>query len=103
MSDTNFLIRLQALRQLDRFSSDVMLNFLNDPSSQVRKQALYQLKDKVSHYYDAVLMLTSDLSASVRDLARYILRPYSLISGPYRRAGSNATIAKPDTFLGWQM
>ena len=78
MSDANFLIRLQALCQLDRFSSDVLLNFLNDPSSQVRKQALYQLKDKVSHYYDAVLMLTSDLSASVRDLARYLLRPYSL-------------------------
>ncbi len=36
------------------------------------------MKDKVSYYYDAVFMLTSDLSASVRDLSRYLLRPYSL-------------------------
>jgi len=106
MSDTNFLIRLQALRQLDRFSSEVILNFLNDPSSQVRMQALYHLKDKVSYYYDAILILTSDLSASVRDLARYFLRSYSLdfraiyksrIERDDRKAGSILGLAEVGT------
>lgn len=78
LSDTNFLIRLHALRQVDRFGAGVILDFLNDPSSQVRKQALYHLKDKVPHHYYAVLALTSDVSASVRDLARYYMRPYAL-------------------------
>jgi HEAT repeat protein len=78
LSDTNFLIRLHALRKLDRFAAGVILDFLNDPSAQVRKQALYHLKDKVSHHYDTVLALTSDVSAPVRDLARYFLKPYTL-------------------------
>jgi HEAT repeat protein len=100
LSDTNFLIRLQALRQLDRFGAGVILDFLNDPSSQVRKQALYHLKDKVPHYYDTVLALTSDVSASVRDLARYLLKPYALDFRPIYKDGIERGNRKVGSILG---
>lgn len=82
LSDRSFLIRIQALEQLNGLDpseqSRVILELLNDRSSQVRLKTLYYLRDNSIQYHDAILKLTSDLSASVRDLARYLLRTYEL-------------------------
>jgi len=56
----------------------IIVQLLNDKSSQVRLQTLYYLADNSIQYYDTILKLTSDLSASVRDLARYLLKTRDL-------------------------
>jgi HEAT repeat protein len=87
VSDQNFLIRSQVLqyaRHLDRAEqSELILRLLNDNSSQVRLSSLYYIKAEASSYYEVILNLASDLSASVRDLARYLCALTSWTSGIY--------------------
>jgi HEAT repeat protein len=82
ISDKSFLIRIQMLKYLNKLNESertkTISELLSDKSSQVRLQTLYCLKDKSMLYYDAILKLTSDLSASVRDLSRYLLKKYEL-------------------------
>jgi HEAT repeat protein len=104
LSDRNFLIRIQALqyaRHLDRAEqSGLILRLLNDNSSQVRLSSLYYIKAEASSYYEVILNLTSDLSASVRDLARYLLRSYQLdFRDLYRKRIASET-SKVGSILG---
>ncbi|WP_276368691.1 HEAT repeat domain-containing protein [Chryseolinea sp. H1M3-3] len=82
ISDKSFLTRIQVLKHLNELNpseqSRIILQLLNDKSSQVRLQTLYYLRDNSIQYYDIILKLTSDLSASIRDLARYLLRTHKL-------------------------
>lgn len=82
ISDRSFLIRIQVLKHLNELDSSeqarIILQLLNDKSSQVRLQTLYYLGDNSIQYYDTILKLTSDLSASIRDLTRYLLKTREL-------------------------
>ncbi|HEX6226393.1 MAG TPA: HEAT repeat domain-containing protein [Chryseolinea sp.] len=82
ISDRSFLIRIQILKHLNELNPSeqarIILALLNDKSSQVRLQTLYYLADNSIPYYDMILKLTSDLSASIRDLARYLLKTREL-------------------------
>ena len=82
IGDRSFLMRIQVLRHVNELNpSDrrsIIVQLLNDKSSQVRLRTLYCLADNAIQYYDTILKLTSDLSASVRDLARYLLKTRDL-------------------------
>lgn len=82
ISDRSFLIRIQILKRLNELNPSeqarIILGLLNDKSSQVRLQTLYYLADNSIQYYDTILKLTSDLSASIRDLTRYLLKTHEL-------------------------
>lgn len=88
-SDRSFLIRIQILKCLNELNSAehpaIILGLLNDKSSQVRLQTIYYLADNYIQYYDTILKLTSDLSASVRDLTRYLLKTRELNFGEIYR------------------
>jgi HEAT repeat protein len=67
IEDRNFLVRIQVLKHLKKVNEleqqKIILQLLNDKSSQVRLQTLYSLMSNSDKYYDSVLMLTSDLSS----------------------------------------
>jgi HEAT repeat protein len=97
VSDRNFLIRGQAIQYVGHLGGteqrEVILRLLDDNSSQVRLSSLYYIKGEASSYYEVILNLTSDLSASVRDLARYLLRSYGLdFRNLYRQRIASETI-----------
>lgn len=82
INDRSFLIRIHVLKHLNELNPSeqrsIVLQLLNDKSSQVRLQTLYSIMHYSDQYYDAILKLASDLSASVRDLGRYQLKSWGL-------------------------
>jgi HEAT repeat protein len=82
IEDSSFLVRIQVLEHLNEINESerqgIILQLLNDKSSQVRLKTLYSLTNHSEKYNDSILKLTSDLSASVRDLARYLLKSLGL-------------------------
>ena len=78
MDDRNFLVRLEMLNHLDQLPDTdrkyCLIKLLNDSSAQVRLRTLYQIEKSKDEFRSVVLELTSDESASVRDLARYLLQ-----------------------------
>ena len=74
--DKFFLIRKLALSYSDALPREKILGLLNDPSSNIRKQAIYWLaehgtSEEQSNYYREQLL---DKSKSVRQLAQFYLK-----------------------------
>jgi HEAT repeat protein len=80
--DKNYLIRIELLKQIkknDTLNQRVFIKqFLQDRSARVRVQALYLSEQFKPEFNTNILNLISDDSASVRDLAKYLLKDDSL-------------------------
>jgi hypothetical protein len=78
ISDKSFLVRLEILKHLNKLDLNDQNYYTNklllDPSSQVRLHGLYSIMKSPSAFENLIYQLTSDDSASVRDLSRYILK-----------------------------
>jgi len=106
ISDRSFLIRIQILKRLNELNpseqAKIILGLLNDKSSQVRLQTLYYLADNSIQYYNTILKLTSDFSASIRDLTRYLLKTHELNFREIYRGRIQGNDDKVDSILDWQ-
>lgn len=78
ISDKSLIIRTEVLKHIDKLSQNDHGFFINrllqDSSSQVRLSALYFIKGDLEKYENVIYQLTSDGSASIRDLSRYLLK-----------------------------
>ncbi len=73
LDDKHFLVRNFALLHFDKLTQIEIVKLLNDKSSRVRIQVLYNLKDK-AEFSEIVYPFLSDNSTSVREFARYSLK-----------------------------
>lgn len=73
LDDKHFLVRNFALLHFDKITQIEIDKLLNDKSSRVRIQVLYNLKDK-AEFPEIVYPFLSDNSTSVREFARYSLK-----------------------------
>ncbi len=76
--DRSFLIRRELIKIIPRLESEeqtrLISKLLSDTSSIVRLRTLYAIPSFYTEFENRILELTSDESASVRNLARFVLR-----------------------------
>lgn len=77
-NDRNYLVRAELIKHIQHLETarqrSLISKFLNDRSARVRVNALYQTKNFPSEYDSIIFEMTSDESASVRELTRYLLK-----------------------------
>lgn len=73
LRDKHFLVRNFALLHFDKFTQANIDNLLVDKSAKIRMQILYCLKNK-KDFSNIVFPFLSDISATIRDFARYSLK-----------------------------
>lgn len=80
--DKNYLVRAELFKHIQHLDTskrkELVNKFLKDRSARVRVNALFQTKHFKPYYDTVILELSSDESASVRELARYLLKEKSL-------------------------
>lgn len=80
--DKNYLVRAELIKHIQHLDTstrkELVNKFLLDRSARVRVNALYETKHFKPDYDSAILELSSDESASVRELTRYLLKDKSL-------------------------
>lgn len=89
-NDKLFLVKIELLKHIEKLDEETQKSFikkfLKDPSAKVRVYAIYSTKPFRSEFYDEILDMIFDHSASVRELARFVLRESSLnFAELYRR------------------
>ena len=88
--DKLFLVKIELLKHIEKLDEETqkcfIRKFLKEPSAKVRVYAIYSTKPFRSEFYDEILDSLFDDSASVRELARFVLRESSLnFAELYRR------------------
>ena len=77
-NDKLFLIKIELLKHIEKLDEDTqkffIKKFLQDKSAKVRVYAIYSTKPFRPEFYEEILNSIFDISASVRELARFILR-----------------------------
>jgi len=77
-NDKNFMLRLQVLKYLALFTSDVQKEFvmtlLQDRSAKIRVAALQASRPFAAQFDDNITLMLSDEAAAVRDLCRFLLK-----------------------------
>jgi hypothetical protein len=78
VKDKNFLIRIEVLKHLTAFDTifqkKLIGGFLQDKSARIRVNALYATKPYKPGFDKQISILSSDESASVRELSRHLLK-----------------------------
>lgn len=81
-NDKNPLIRAELFKHMRQLEiskqKEIIHKYLHDSSARIRLYALYETKRYRAEFYSVILELISDEAASIRDIARYILKDYSL-------------------------
>ena len=76
--DNLFLVKIELLKHIEKLDEETqkwfIKKFLKDRSAKVRVYAIYSTKPFRTEFYDEILDSIYDISASVRELARFILR-----------------------------
>lgn len=80
INDNNYLIRNELLTHIDliAYKKQLLQKLLYDTSARVRRNALYSAKPYLDDLLSDVICLVSDESASVREVARYLLKDRSM-------------------------
>lgn len=82
LNDKNYLIRAALVKQVQHLATskrkELVSKFLQDRAAKVRVAALYETRAFDHEFEPTVIELTSDESASVRYLARFLLKDRSL-------------------------
>ncbi len=80
--DKLFLVKIELLKHIEKLDEETqklfIKKFLKDQSAKVRVYAIYSTKPFRPEFYNAILDSIFDISASVRELARFILRESSI-------------------------
>jgi HEAT repeat protein len=85
-----FLVKIELLKHIEKLDDETqklfIRRFFKDQSAKVRVYAIYSTKPFRSEFYDEILDSIFDKSASVRELARFVLRESSIdFAELYRR------------------
>jgi HEAT repeat protein len=89
-NDKSFLVKIELLKHLEKLDRETqkhfIAKFLRDDSAKVRVYAIYSTKPFRAGFHDKIRESIFDVSASVRELARFILRESETdFAGLYRQ------------------